>query len=648
VALPLQGTVLSYNGLAFSEKTTTKFTETPVFSEDGRMVKNSRLLIEVRGYITDDDTGFTTTDAYVETMRRTLSKPGRELIYQNRGAGGTSIIVNSTKGPIKDVAFGPKPGALKVTPLGGAPLGNVAALFEWSVETTIPECTNAVYLPGGGVFLQFAYSVEASIDDAGYLVLTSTGNFEIPLSLAAGGRSILDTADSNWTNAIGPQMEGFRRVTRRTLNPARNRIDFVTTDTQIPGQALPPDVVRADIRHRINNDRPGNIMMWTGTLAGSCTANPQVGKKAAWAAIYNVIAGRIAIAQQASATPGAPGGQASAVQNNNGRCVAYVRRFDVEDVITSDDFRFTVSYALLGASIADILGAAGMWSPIGTDWKSWHDSMANGPQHARGLRRWSYSPSADTLIDVCTGADPDAEIDPGDVDDDDGEDAPDAGDVAPAVEPGNLMTPGAGSAGDQAWRESQNFLNNLNLSGGISNFSAPPPAAPAGGGTSGQAGVSSLIDPLNSWVYYDPGLRYVSDNGQVRHKPMTGTVTPNVPDVDPLGAFRNVAGDVSDPAPSASASVPDIIQQNVSPSPQVILEGGAIRIGYKPVPPRLVQYGGIPLGMPAYEDIYQRALMDVGGIPVWAMQWRIVYLLPQPPSSLPTPANPQAGVDGDG
>jgi hypothetical protein len=38
--------------------------------------------------------GISTTDAYIQNMRRLFSKPGKRLVYSGRGSGATTLIVD--------------------------------------------------------------------------------------------------------------------------------------------------------------------------------------------------------------------------------------------------------------------------------------------------------------------------------------------------------------------------------------------------------------------------------------------------------------------------------------------------------------------------------------------------------------------------
>ena len=186
--VPPGAVYFAYNGYTFPTYIKTKLSETPNWSGDGRVIKHSTLTISATGWITQDDLfvpGFT-IDAQMQVIRLILQAPGGRLTYINKGYD-LLLDVNAPGGAQKDVLFGPKPGAFKWWPLGGSPNGCMGAGFSWEITVTLPECQNAVYSPGAGVFSEVSFSVQFETDAAGLLTRTINFKAEIPASLNTRG-----------------------------------------------------------------------------------------------------------------------------------------------------------------------------------------------------------------------------------------------------------------------------------------------------------------------------------------------------------------------------------------------------------------------------------------------------------------------------
>jgi hypothetical protein len=555
-------------------------------------------------------------------MRIALTKSGRDLIYSGRGSGTDSLTILAS-GPQKDVRMGPIPGPLRIKPLGGAPLGNIAVFFEWSVKTYLAECTNATVFPGGGVFAQFWYTVNCSIDMAGYSTITYTGGYEIPMSVQPGGYSILATADANWGSVLPTPMAGYSRTTQRTLSADRRRIDYTTVETQMPGQPLPRNIVKCQMHQRIHNEKPMVFVSFACTISGevTCSAAIQGTKAAAWAEIYDIIAQRIIKTRNSLVSPFPP--EWTPPAGFGGFCVVLITALDINDSIFSDEFSFSLSYRLLGSSLADIVAASGMWLSVGTDWPAWQTSMSR-IQSAGGLATWKYDLTQDTILDLCNlnraDAQGDAQVTL--VDDDQEDEDPIVEALVDANSAAALMSnPVLAAVTDE----------------GTVEFTGPD-----GSGSP----IQELLDPITSWIGWECDLEYVEDGNLVRHVPLAGTVQYDPPPVDSLGPAIIVAADESPLDVGITNSVPDVIQQVSHPTCHVRITGQAMRLGFTINAPNLVTYGGVALGPPSERVLVPKIVMNAAGVPVHSLAWRITYLLPTPPTSFPLPANPWLGMDG--
>ena len=704
------GVVFSYNGWTFGPYCSTKVREEPVTSGDNRTVKYSRITIEVTGWITQNDiaigsgaaatatvaaevvtaitvtnggSGYTeaplvqisapdvagspqatatatvsggavtavtitnggngytnpptisfiavspgagTIDSTMQTMRRALQAHGKALRYVNKGYGA-DLAINVPGGTVRDVAMGPRAGTLRWRPIGGAPIGCAGASFAWEVSTTIPECKTAIFGPGAGVFTEISFSVQYETAESGLVTITSSGRAEIPLSLNDAGN--LDTNIDAYIRDVIPEVpSGFIRRMTRTLAPDRQSCQFTITDRQIE-VPYPDNVVEIEMKHSIRQVKTAGVV-WDNTINGTLRMDPAAPKGAAWSRFFAIVSNRM---WQAGVVPAA------------GRPLIQFPRLQVTENLFKNSSDFSLSWQLLNVTYFNVFAKAGLWLPLQTtNFTTWNASLATSALAKLGILGKRFDNGAEVIIDACTytraGA---GDTGGGDWGGDSGGDTGGGdwgiADVAPA---------------DVVAAADSNLPTNLDISpadffapadeglGGSSSTTPPtillPPSA-------GGLGGMEPVEPDQSWFDWRCTVSRIGDHHTVRHKPLAGTVTYQPPGVNPAGAVTPVIKDTSAPSFGVTNDTADIIQQTASPSFRLRLRGFAIRVGFRINPPKLISFGGVTPVL-QHENVAEATLGQPMDLPLYRLEWDLIYLLPQPPAAVDVLANPLDQTDG--
>ena len=148
-----------------------------------------------------------------------------------------------------------------------------------------------------------------------------------------------------------------------------------------------------------------------------------------------------------------------------------------------------------------------------------------------------------------------------------------------------------------------------------------------------------------SWVAWVCLPERIVDHHQVRHKPLSGTVVTDTPAVDPFGRAEYVAQNVVPPSPGWTGSVPDIIQQTSSPSLLLRLHGYGVRIAHRVNAPKLISYGG-QVAVLKSEKISESTMGVSDDVVMYRTEWDLLYLIPGNTATIPLPADPLLGIDG--
>lgn len=157
----------------------------------------------------------------------------------------------------------------------------------------------------------------------------------------------------------------------------------------------------------------------------------------------------------------------------------------------------------------------------------------------------------------------------------------------------------------------------------------------------------SVPSPATSWIGYQCFIRIVENDHIVRHKPLSGNVSVNVPSaLNPLG---NISAYVTDTPKQTTlphaTDTDDIFQRLCSPSVAIWLIGYAERMGYPINAPRLVQYAGYPVTQKS-QTLNGGPSGAIGGVPQYSLSWAIEYVITRPPQTMPLPGSPVLGVNG--
>lgn len=635
MALPVpDGVACVYNTIVFPANIRTKIVEEPVSSGDNRTVKYSRITIEINGFWTQDEADEMAgaapgapLDALMRAIRVKLQVNGKNLQYVNKGYGVDLNINQANGADPRDVAMGPKPGKLSWWPLGGAPDGCHGAGFSWSVSTCIPECLSATFRPGPGVFTEVFYTVSFDTGEDGLVTITTSGSASIPLSLQANN-VLTANIDEYIGSIVAVPSLGFLRRINRQISADRSTCTFTITDRQVE-IAYPNDVVNIEMEHTIKQTDI-SAKIWDATISGSVRLQPGVSKNIALQRVLPIIATRIQIAR----TRG---------QNNNVGITPPI--MGLTEHLFKNELRFSVRYKILGTQLETIILNSGLWTQINiasagpiaqlgqTLWttQTWAASLrgplffndVNGPQGAQtfggGLGAKFGSPTNDVIIDVCNYA-------------------ANAGGARQFVgRPSLAAAPDDVISGEFAKTSAAQIaaLEPINLMQEI-----PGPS----GQLSDQG--ESEYDPESSWINWRCTVVPVTNHNIVRHKPLAGTVKYTTPNIDPLGPVVPVAQNKADQTPGWSASVPDVIQQVSSPSMMIELRGFGVRLAYRVQPPKLISFGG-QTPVLVYESTPESTLAMAGGVVTYRTDWVLRYLVPTAPDSIPLPANPYQGIDGE-
>lgn len=600
MALPVPDDVFcEYNGYAFPSNVRTRVEETPIESGDGRNIKYSKIRITFAGYITHDDSDGQPIDTVMLEIRRALQANGKYLRYTSKGYGIDLDVNNPAGGGVRDVAMGPKAGRYQWWPLGGAPAGCHGAGFSWEVSFCIPECGQARFTPGPGVFSEVSYTVGFDTDEAGLVTVTTRGKAEIPLSLQNG--RLTANIDEYIADLFAPPSAGFIRRVNRELSPDRGSCTFTITDRQL--EVPPPhDVVHIDMKHKIRQ-KTRSDRAWTATISGTLRLSPTANKFLAWQRFYAIAFARILASGEEGVSRLPP-------------------KIEMEEDLFKNEARFSITYDFVGTSHVDVIRHSGLWQPVqptGADrsWTavSWAESLRDNAQKFKGIIGASFPNASDVIIDVCTGGQTQNEES-----------------HTPEISPDAVIT--SMDIGDGTPRDQFEPVGFTRPGEGGSN---PDESLPDQG--------AQYFDPEFSWINWHCEVERITDYNQIRHKPLAGVVQILPPNIDPLGPAQAVAADFVDPQPGFAASVPDIIQQTASPSMALRLRGLGVRIAYRVNTPKLISFGGVTPVL-AHETVRESTLGAASGVVYYKTEWDLVYLLPSSPNALPIPANPHHRIDG--
>ena len=261
--LPDVGT-LYYNGCTFGPLFETSVSCAFIQDEAKRTTKWIEYTITVDGYVTLTD-GEPNVETTLATLMRLLSVPAGALFYTGRSI---KLEIN-TGGGSTDVAWGPVPEILDITPMGAGG----SAKIKWTVKTRIPAHFSGPRHP----VLQFNYETTVTYDEAGYSSMRIAGTTEIPLTRrTVNNRTVPSTVDDFRNRFPGRllatiDLTRFRVVTRNfTVSRDKRTLTFDVQTEELPWMAMPPDCTIARGTFTFRPAKAGiGLAMWLCTL--TCT-----------------------------------------------------------------------------------------------------------------------------------------------------------------------------------------------------------------------------------------------------------------------------------------------------------------------------------------------------------------------------------------
>ena len=400
------GTV-SYGSVTFDGYISSRVNSRPVYDDSRRTVSYIDYEVTINAKLAASPGG--TIDATMDTWRAVLLTPGLEFHYDAHGFGLTSMSVNA--GTISDVAWGPAPQSLNFTPLN-----NTAALVTWVVSVRIPACTSGGATRAPAIT---AVNFETSwdINDEGLTTRSISGYLEIPLTRAAGGRTVLFTADQFRDKVTPTHLPGFTRQQRFRLSQDKRRLEFNITDTELPWP-LPTGVVRGSAEFSISSDLSQGFVKWRCTLNATFTMAANYPKGDAFNRFLLLLQRKLAsrrmlqgpkAAQIAAALTSGSNASARTAAAQVSPNELIPQSWDIRENIYTNTSSFTFSFLTINTDIESIIRSTGMWEPIGADKRRWRASL-NAVQGNRGTARLAGLPTDDIIIDLCLGSGGTAEM----------------------------------------------------------------------------------------------------------------------------------------------------------------------------------------------------------------------------------------------
>lgn len=371
---------LEYNGVAFTGANHITASVNFIYDEAGRTVTHHEYTIDVKGWV-QADAG---VNSSLEEMRAKLSKPGGKLKFINKGFG-SDLLVNYSTGGAQDVKWGPQPKFLKWESAGGYS----AAEIEWQVVTRVAMC-NALAVATNGKVLAVNYEAVYRIDQKGFTTRTITGYLEIAQTRPAIGSRVPPFTADAYRNLISPQPpRGFIRDQEWVVDKSKNRIDFTITDDQIRTKnPWPPGVsdIRAAQKSRWARGRGAGsgIMKLFHELDAEIELIPGVPQQFAFIIFGAMVAQRFEWARQNQKVP-------------------FLDSLDVTEDIYGYSSRFSCRWRTI-AGLNELLGATGLWEPLGTDWRTWKTTVDSTIFHQRGGSKLQLFANNDAIVDLCGSA----------------------------------------------------------------------------------------------------------------------------------------------------------------------------------------------------------------------------------------------------
>lgn len=372
----LAGSTITYNGVQFGGADATYASTppeyfldgAPVYDEAGRAVVQVDYTMTVRStFYADSEAGMS---AIADSVKERLSASGKTLTIAGIGIGLDNI---------QDIAWGPLPQSCKWNPWGALSWECV-----WVVKFSISECASGNSDPLA--WAAWNYSTTWSNDFEGQCTRTIDGYVQIAGRRNPNNNQVAHVADETREriNIIVP--DKFRRVQNVWRgNAAKDRIDFVVVDEQLPGDPFPAGITQATGFCSGDSQGPGFAKL-NASIGMTLTTAPGVPK-----GLAGVICMQAFLAKQANMVRRNEGGTVIPTSMN-----FRAGKFD-EARTTSFSATWTMTKCL-----NQMLNALGLWEPlVETNYQQWRTSVENLWVN-RGNAGLRESAADDIVLDLCS------------------------------------------------------------------------------------------------------------------------------------------------------------------------------------------------------------------------------------------------------
>jgi hypothetical protein len=368
------------------------------------------------------------------------------------------------------------------------------------------------------------------------------------------------------------------------------------------------------VRHSVKWQREKCAITYC-TLSGTLTLAPDQPPEKAMEKWQTIVATRMRKQEakadlQAQPGPANNGGQGQPAK----KPLILLDGVEISEDLFSRTCSFTTNWHIVGTTLKNILSVSNLFSKLtGADnFQQWQASMANSASNVRGFGKEAFPDSLDRIMDLCPG----------------GEGAGQS--ILKARVPTQQVVLKAGLGAKEAVLKAiDKDQLGLILGNGVQ---------------------KNVVDPAVSWVAYQIEVTIVEKDRVVRHKPLTGApgTKPNTSAVaQQTPSLNQTLNKILGGSTwfASTFNVPDIIQRVSAPSVNCQVEGKAMRIGYRIPAIVFGVIGGVKATVIGHYP-QEKVVSQVGGIPMYQMQWRTDYMLPNPPTGpIVLPANPAMQVD---
>lgn len=368
---------------------------TPVYDEADRVVTHLQYKLTCHGCILQNDS-LPVQQINMGAMQDALTAPGQQLIVKDIGFDRQW---DTNAPPTRDVIWGPKPRMLNMHPWG-----ELAWEFDWEVEFNVSRCVSAGAFALDNWLMAWNYEVNFTVGGNGLVTAKTTSGYLQVIAARgvnpADANKVLFNVDNAWNQITFNIPYGFRRVNNtRTINKAKNRIDFSITEEELPGAAFPPGIAYCEARLDVASQPPG-LAAWHATLRASYEVAPGFPKSLAIAKFLTLLNDRATKLKTA------------VVQGAAKKAALIPMRLAVSRELYDRTTEIAVTFFMPTTSEA-LLQSGGLWEPLPeNDWQEWANSLKQaGVTSNKGFSQVGFDNTEDNLVTMCSaGSSPAAQI----------------------------------------------------------------------------------------------------------------------------------------------------------------------------------------------------------------------------------------------